>query len=134
MILIDTSVWVEFFRKKGSLQAKHRVASLLNDDAAAYTCPVLLELSVGARETAEVELISETMGLCQRVIFLPEFWERAATLERTLRQRGATVPRDDILVATVAVECQLTLLCRDAHFDLIGRQGGCALKVEQVQG
>lgn len=134
MILIDTSVWVEFFRKQGSPRAKSRVASLLNDDSAAYTCPVLLELSAGARETAEVDLISETLGLCQRFFFQPEFWERAARIERTLRQRGVTVPRDDILVATVAIECQLTLLCRDGHFDLIGRQGGCALKIEPIQG
>lgn len=132
MILIDTSVWIEFFRKKGSPLAKSRVASLLNDDAAAYTCPVLMELIAGAREPAEVELTLETLGLCQRIIFQPEFWERAASLEKTLRRRGITVPRDDVLVATTAIESRLVLLCRDAHFDLIARHAGCELKIEQI--
>lgn len=132
MILIDTSAWIEFFRKKGDPRIKSRVASLLNNDCAAYTCPVLMELSAGARETAELELVSETLSLCQRFVFQPEFWERAASIERTLRQRGVTVPRDDILVATAACEHQLVLLCRDAHFDLIAKESGCALKIEQI--
>jgi len=132
MILIDTSAWVEFFRKKGNPQTKNRVASLLSSDSAAYTCPVLMELSAGARETAELELISETLSLCQRFVFQPEYWERAASIERTLRQRGVTVPRDDILVATVAFENQLVLLCRDAHFNLIEKKSGCTLKIEQI--
>jgi len=132
MMLIDTSLWIEFFRKKGNPQAKSRVAALINDDAAAYTCPVLMELTAGAREPSELELISETLGLCQRIVFQPNFWERAAHIERTLRQRGVTVPRDDVLVATVACESGLVLLCRDSHFDLIGRKADCGLKIEQV--
>jgi predicted nucleic acid-binding protein len=132
MILIDTSAWIEFFRKKGSPQAKSRVASLLNDDAAAFTCPVLMELIAGAREPSELELISETLSLCQRLVFKPEFWERAAHIERTLRQRGVMVPRDDVLVATVACEHRVILVCRDTHFDLIGRKADCELKIEQI--
>ena len=132
MILIDTSAWIEFFRKKGNPEAKNRVASLLNGDEAAYTCPVMMELMAGAREPAELELISETLSLCQRIVFQAEFWERAAQIERTLRQRGVTVPRDDVLVATVVCEHRMTLLCRDAHFDLIGRKADCALTIEQV--
>lgn len=132
MILIDTSVWIEFFRKKGDQQAKSRVASLLNGDVAAYTCPVMMELIVGAKAPAELDLISETLGLCQKIVFQPEFWERAAHIERSLRQCGVTVPRDDVLVATVASEHRLVLLCRDAHFDLIGLKSGCELKIERI--
>ncbi len=132
MTLIDTSAWIEFFRKKGIPEAKSRVAALLNSDAAAYTCPVMMELIVGAREPAELDLISETLGLCQKIVFQPEFWERAAHIERSLRQCGVTVPRDDVLVATVASEHRLVLLCRDAHFDLIGQKAGCGLIIEQI--
>lgn len=132
MILIDTSVWIEFFRKNGDPQAKSRVASLLNGDVAAYTCPVMMELIVGARAPAELDLISETLGLCQKIVFQLEFWERAAHIERSLRQCGVTVPRDDVLVATVASEHRLVLLCRDVHFDLIGLKSGCELKIEQI--
>ena len=132
MTLIDTSAWIQFFRRKGDPRAKERVAALLGSDSAAYTCPVLLELLAGARLAGEIELVQDALGLCAWQPFEAAYWERAAHLERTLRQRGVVVPRDDILVATVACECRLPLLCRDAHFDLIQNHGDRSLKVERV--
>jgi len=132
MILVDTSAWVQFFRRQGERGAKERVAAALSSDAAGFTCPVLLELLAGARLPAEIDLVLETLGLCTRYYFAAEYWERAAHMERTLRQRGFVVPRDDILVATVACECRLPLMCRDAHFGLIHDHGDRSLKLECV--
>lgn len=132
MTLIDTSAWIQFFRQKGDPRAKERVAALLGSDSAAYTCPVLLELLAGARQASEIELVRDTLGLCAWQPFETGYWERAAHLERTLRQRGVVIPRDDILVATVACVCHLPILCRDAHFDLIHEHGDRSLKLERV--
>lgn len=121
MTLIDTSVWVEFFRRKGDAAAKQRVADLLSADLAAYTCPVLFELLAGARSSDETDLVLGAFALCERLTFDLPMWERAAVVEQGLRRKGSLVPRDDIFVAVVAVVRDVPLLCRDAHFDVIRR-------------
>jgi len=44
MRLVDSSVWVEFLRRRGDPAVKQVIAHLLQADLAAYTCPVLFEL------------------------------------------------------------------------------------------
>jgi len=49
MTLIDTSAWIEFFRKTGDPQVKRRVAAYVELGEAAYCGPVEFELVTGAR-------------------------------------------------------------------------------------
>jgi predicted nucleic acid-binding protein len=132
MILIDTSVWVEFLRRKGDPRAKARVASHLELDEAAYTCPVLLELLVGARDDGEERLVRDVLEMSVRRAFGARHWEVAAEMEQQLRRKGCVVPRDDVLVAAVAAEDKLPLLCRDRHFDILRDLAGRKLIVEQI--
>jgi predicted nucleic acid-binding protein len=132
MTLIDTSLWVEFFRKKGHPDSKQRVSDLMVGDLAAYTCPVLFELLAGARDKVESDLVQEALGLCERLPFEVHMWERAAQVEQALRKKGALVPRDDIFVAVVAAEREVPLLCRDTHFNAIQRHALPKLQVIQA--
>jgi len=131
MMLIDTSIWVEFFRRQGYPPAKRKVAELLEADQAGFTCPTLFELVNGARK-AELTSVLQTLEMAVRFEFRPEFWVSAAQLEAKLREVGITVPRDDIFVASGAIGHGLTLLCRDRHFDLIRQHGDRRLRVEQI--
>lgn len=130
MILIDTSAWIEFFRKDGMKHIKSRVALLIRADQAAFTCPVFLELLSGARETEE-DFILETFDVCERIEFRPDWWEKAGRLEKKLCQNGLTIPRDDILIATAAMESHCRLYCRDKHFELI-RKIANQLMIENI--
>jgi len=132
MTLIDSSVWVEFFRRKGNPAIKQRVAELMAEDLAAYSCPVLFELLAEARDHSESALVQEALGFCERFLFEAHLWERAAGVEQNLRRKGALVPRDDILVAVVAADRDVSLLCRDVHFDTIQRHALPKLRVVQI--
>ena len=132
MILIDTSAWIEFLRRKGNPAVKQRVAEVMSADAAAFTCPVLFELMAGARDEAEAALVRQATGFCRRVQFEPRDWEQASEIERTLRGQGAMVPRDDIFVASVAVRVKMPVLCCDSHFDVIREKAARTLRVETV--
>jgi predicted nucleic acid-binding protein len=48
-----------------------------------------------------------------------DLWKKAGELSSTLRRRGKTIPFSDILIATLALENNLSLLTRDEHFKLI---------------
>jgi hypothetical protein len=131
MKLVDSSAWVEFLRRNGDAKVKAAVASLLQADQAAYTCPIRFELLSGVRPGEESDLL-QAFSLSHHFPFEQNDWPEAARLERQLRARGVNVPRNDLFVATVAIRTGLVILCRDAHFDLVATAIGAKLKVEQV--
>ena len=131
MILIDTSAWIEFFRKRGDPNVKKRVAFYIEKDQATYTCPILFELLAGARDK-EISDIEVSFSFCNWIPFDSQCWKRAACLERELRAKGVTVPRDDIFVASVAILNELPLYSTDAHFQLMIKRGDVGLKFDQL--
>ena len=131
MRLVDTSAWLEFLRRKGEPKVKQEVALLLESDQAAFTCPIRFELLVGVKPPEEADL-EEAFSLSLHVPFEIEDWQAAAGLERQLRSKGLTIPRNDLFVATVAIRTGLAVLCRDPHFDVMRRALGSGLKVDQL--
>jgi predicted nucleic acid-binding protein len=131
MKLVDSSAWVEFLRRKGDPKTKHAVAQLLQADLAAWTCPIQFELLSGARPDEEADL-DQVFAHSHHIPFERDDWRDAAMLERQLRGKGLTIPRNDLFVATVAIRVQVPVACRDAHFDAIRRVVGERLRVEQV--
>ena len=130
MTLIDTSSWIEFFRKQGKADVKSRIASFIELEMAAYTCPVLFELLSGAseKETADIKNV---FSFCQRINFCPEHWEYASVLKTLCRQKGLTIPNDDIFVCAVALKNNLKLYHLDRHFDLFLEKTKLPIKLEE---
>ncbi len=131
MKLVDTSVWVEFLRRKGDPQVKHKVASMIEADLAGYTCPVRFELLSGVK-THEQGDLEQTLALARLFPFEPVDWCEAAFLERRLRGKGLTIPRNDLFVAVVAIRTELAVVCRDEHFAAMQKILGGKLLVESV--
>ncbi|MEI9959783.1 MAG: PIN domain-containing protein [Limisphaerales bacterium] len=133
MKLIDTSIWVEFLRRKGEPRVKNAVARLLQTDQAAHTCPIRFELLSGAKADEENDL-EQALNLSQHYPFEPDDWRQAALLERILRAKGLTIPRNDIFVAVVAIRARIPIVCRDKHFDIIGEIAAEALAAKKFSG
>ncbi|MCA9413141.1 MAG: PIN domain-containing protein [Candidatus Omnitrophica bacterium] len=131
MILIDTSVWVEFFRKKGDSLVKDRLEDLITSREAAITGPVIFEILAGARPE-EIGTISEVFAFCEDLEFGPDTWVLAGHLFHALREKGKTVPKSDVLIAALSLESKTPLLCRDRHFDMIREFGDRKLRVELI--
>ena len=118
MTIIDTSAWIEFFRKKGSLEYKSRVAELISARTAAYTCPIRYELFLGARPE-EVPMLEQGLGFSVRITTNESHWDKAARCGAALRAKGLNFPSLDILIAAVAHSEKVPLLAKDAHFETI---------------
>jgi predicted nucleic acid-binding protein len=131
MTLVDTSAWVEFLRRKGDAAVKQAVARLLSANLAAYTCPIRFELLSGVRPAEEADLRT-AFAFSHHVPFERGDWDEAARLERQLRAKGLTIPRNDLFVATVAIRTGLPIICRDAHFESVRGLTGRKLRTEQV--
>jgi predicted nucleic acid-binding protein len=122
MILIDTSAWIEFLRRKGRIEIKNRVAAFLNLGEAAYCGPIEFELLSGAIGNEFVH-IRDAFRFSVRLHFPAECWQRAAQVERDLRATGVTIPRDDIFVIAAALHHDVALFSCDPHFTLARDKG-----------
>ncbi len=62
MFLIDSSVWIEFLRPKGSLKIKAKVRDILQMEEAACCGIVLVEILRGTKNEKDFESLYEAMA------------------------------------------------------------------------
>lgn len=126
MTLVDTSAWIEFFRRSGDQAVKRRVAAFIDAGDAATCGPIHFELITGARPS-ETGDIDTALSFCEILDFSLGCWQRAGRIERSLRGKGVTVPRDDVFVAAAAIEYGVAIYAHDQHFELMRTKGELAL-------
>lgn len=123
MILVDSSVWVEFLRGTGSPVHIRVRAEMESGAPLACTDPILMEILAGARDDADRDKLRRFLyGLEFLPVEGPSDYEAAAELYRLCR-RGGDTPRKlaDCLIAAVAIRDEAELLCEDADFLAIAR-------------
>ena len=119
MIVVDTSVWVDFLRGNDRPAVDVLVALLRADDPVVLTDAVLMELLSGAADEAGVELLDDRLSRLPilRLRYLSDF-RRAAWLFRHARQQGLTVRSTvDCLIASVCIREAVPILHDDTDFD-----------------
>ncbi len=120
MYLIDTSVWIEVFRRPARLDLESVV-----DLEEVVTClPVLQEVLQGFRDDRGFRVAHDAMHalpIVEAPLGLVVF-EQAVDLYRLARRAGATVRSSvDCLIAVCAVRNGLTLLHHDRDFDQLAQ-------------
>ncbi len=113
-VLVDTSVWVNFFRAQAA--AVEIVGQLAESHTAVICGTVLQETLQGARTEKELDFLHAQMSLWHFEAELPEDFRQAAALYARLRWQGVTVPPADCLIAAVALRCHTPLCAVDAHY------------------
>ena len=120
MIIVDTSVWIDFFADRATLQAKYLRDTLAeNTDEIGLTDVILTEILQGLRDDRSVQRIDEHLSVFSvlRLRDLSDF-RHAAALYRSARRRGVTIRRtSDCLIAAVCIRAATPLLHADADFD-----------------
>lgn len=119
--LVDTSVWVDWFRGADS-SASRLVETLAHDPAAiAITQPVAMELRAGSA-TAQLAVVEDVISRMTMLGVDPDIdFMVAADLYRAVRSAGDT-PRSmvDCLIAAVALRHDVVLVHRDRDYERIG--------------
>lgn len=120
MVLVDSSVWIEALRRRGRIEVKLAVESLLDVYEAQWCAPVRLEVMGGARREERRRLGSYFSIIPYRRIDDAD-WERAIMLSWTLRDAGLSIPWLDSLIAATALYDGTRLYALDIHFTEIAR-------------
>jgi predicted nucleic acid-binding protein len=122
MVLVDTSVWIDFLR---GTQASHVAAleALLEGEELVGTAPIILQEVLQGADSAQrfEKWRREFAGLmCYMPLDPVDSHVEAARLYVACRTAGRT-PRssNDCLIARIAVEHDLLLLENDSDFDAI---------------
>ncbi len=118
MILVDSSVWIDYFRGIPTSETD-RLDSLLGSEPVATGDLVLAEVLQGL---GSVQDFNQSKRLLTSLLIIDlvggDIAIQAAKNFRTLRSRGVTIRKTiDTLIATSCIEKGLTLLYSDKDFD-----------------
>ena len=123
MVLVDTSVWVEVFRKP----LKFRLESALDFDEIVTCLPVVHEVLQGFHDERAFTTARDAM-LALPIVESPlrrEVFLEATELYRQARRSGRTVRSGvDCLIAACAIRNSLAVLHRDRDFDSLAEVSG----------
>ncbi len=120
MLLVDTSAWIEVFRKPKRFDLDE-VGGL---DEVVTCLPVVQEVLQGFRDEGAFRVAREAMLAlpCVESPLPKERFEEAAELLRAARRAGVTVRSSvDCLIAACAIRHALTVLHRDRDFTALAK-------------
>ena len=125
MILVDTSVWIDFFRNTPSPEAQWLDRSL-GDEILVVGDLILAEVLQGFKHDRGFNDAKRMLGrLAQVVIGGEALAIEAARNYRRLRSKGVTVRGTiDVLIATRCLADDLRLLHSDRDFDAVATHLG----------
>jgi predicted nucleic acid-binding protein len=117
MILVDSSVWIDYFRSADTPQVA-LLDSLLGRTRLAVGDLIAAEVLQGVRDAKEHKLVKQTFDEFLHIDLVGyDLAVKAAENYRLLRDRGVTIRKTiDTLIATYCIENDVELLHSDRDF------------------
>jgi len=120
VILVDTSVWIEFFRASSGFELE----SMLDLDDAVTCLPVIQEVLQGFDDERAYRLARDAMCAFP-IVESPlsqDVFQLAVDLYRSARRVGLTIRSStDCLIGACALRNSLVVCHRDRDFDALAR-------------
>lgn len=114
-VIVDTSIWIEFFRNPLSREKKE-VDSLLEDNQVFLVGIILAELLQGTKNQKEFELLKSALGALTFCEVTYKTWVKTGEISYQLRRKGITIPLSDCLIAALAFQNNCHVYTSDPHF------------------
>lgn len=126
MIVVDTSVWIEFFKGRGSFWDRTLASLIQSDMPIAVTEVIYCEVLQGIRDDA---VFTKVRDILQAFPVLPlgglQIADRAVGLYRACRKKGYTIRSTvDCFIAAVCLDAGAALFHRDRDFDVLAKVSG----------
>ena len=121
MVLVDTSIWIDFFQHPVSPHAS-KLEELIREHNRAVLCGIILqEVLQGIRDNKSHAATKERLTKLPYLDMSKEIHLAAASLYRSLRTKGITVPSADTSIAALAIFNHIPLYTQDDHFNIIAK-------------
>jgi len=121
MILIDTSVWIDYFAGRDELSHVQLLERLIKNNADLALCGIVLtEILQGISDDKQHQLVKDHLKPLLRLEIVERVWLSAAELYRQLRKKGITIRKtNDCVIAATALHYNCCLLHADRDFAAI---------------
>ncbi len=120
MLMVDSSVWIDFFAGRELPHVQRLDTALLSDQEIGVPDIVRLEILSGVREDAALRKITSNLNALRRITAVDGDWDEAAALYRTCRRNGVTVRSVvDCLIVRLTVREGALLLANDRDFAMM---------------
>ncbi len=117
-VLVDTSIWIEYFNKPDSNAGKS-LENLLKKGRVFLTGIILTELLQGAKIEKEFESILESMLALPFLETTINTWIQSGRISFALRKKDITIPTTDLIIASLSLENNCKIFTLDLHFNKI---------------
>jgi len=114
-ILIDTSVWIDYFKGRDNKFAE-RVNEVLTFSDVYVPMVVIAELIQGSKSEMEIAVIEEFIGAFNIIDQTDDTWLKAGRLSFSMKRKGITVNIVDCYIAVIASENNCKIFSLDEHF------------------
>jgi predicted nucleic acid-binding protein len=118
--LIDSSLWVDYFRKKTTAAVLAQICHEITAPQASICDPVAFEILRSARPDQR-GLVRRHFALLDPLATPDDLWKDAILLGQRCRDRGFTIGALDLLIATVALAHDAEVISFDADYSLIAQ-------------
>jgi len=116
-ILVDTSVWIEFFRRRDPHFSA--VSRLINDGTISVIPLIVAELIQGARSRKEIGELKELLDMFPVLEESPGSWTQAGELAFQLKEKGIHPGLADCFITVLCKRHSVRLFTLDKHFQQI---------------
>ena len=116
-VIVDTCIWIEFFRTKSTIS--NRLRDLISNNLVAGVGIILAELLQGVKSKKEHGIIIDIFDAIEYLEVTREIWAEAGNIARNLRAHGKTVPLSDIIITCCAKKYRYQIFTIDKHFQMI---------------
>jgi len=118
MFLIDSSVWIEYFRPKGSARIKKKVRELLELGVVVVCGVVIIEILRGVKNKRDFAQLCDSLFSLPQIPIDEEVIKRASKWGFEMERKGKTVSTTDLIIASSAYK-KARLLHIDKDFRTI---------------
>jgi len=117
-IIVDTTVWIEFFRNPQSPHSNH-LKDLLRQRRVVMVGMVLSEIVQGVKALREADLVLTSLTKLPYSEMTKDRWQQAGEISASLRKKGTTLPLSDLIIAACALAEGGEIYTLDPHFKRI---------------
>jgi len=116
MFLIDSSLWIEYFRPRGSQKIKERVKDVLQKEEAVSCGIIVVEILRGAKNEKDFQSLQDALMSLPQIPIDDAVIERASRWGFLLDRKGKFVSTTDLVIAAAAYKTA-RLLHSDNDFE-----------------
>lgn len=122
MILVDTSVWVDFFSDHSTQQVKLLVDAIENNYIICICDIIITEVLQGIMSDRDCQQTKKLFSQLTHINTSTQAHIYAANIYRQLRNKGITIRKTiDCIIAATSIDAKLPLLHHDKDFDQISK-------------